>query len=117
MQQMLIEVQQTYYDYVAKIQGSSQMIANLLKVNELEHAFQLITDLSEGITWIVTVEQHMLENNYIINSRTPEVIEQLYYLNELIERKDIDNLSQLFEHKLARLFENSSEWIFEKVEN
>lgn len=115
MRELLIETQQSYYEYVEKIQSASQMIANLLKSNELEQAFQLIADLSEGLNWIVTVEQHMQENNYIINSRTPEVIEQLHDLNELLERKDFDTLSQLFEHKLAPLFASSSEWIFKQV--
>ncbi|MCH7320654.1 hypothetical protein LZ480_02035 [Solibacillus sp. MA9] len=117
MQQLLIETQQSYYEYVVKIQSASQKIANLLKRYELEQAFRLIADLSEGINWIVTVEQHIQENNYIINSRTSEVIEHLHYLNELIERKDIDTLSQFFEHKFAPLFASSSEWIFKKVQN
>lgn len=117
MQQLLLETQQSYYEYVIKIQDVCQTISHLLKTNNADLAFQLIADLSEGINWIIDVEQHMLANCYIINSRTQEVIEQLHYVNELLEQKDVGKLALLFENKLVPLFASSSEWEFKKLQN
>ncbi|MEK5230807.1 hypothetical protein MHB42_03450 [Lysinibacillus sp. FSL K6-0232] len=117
MDELLLDTQQSYYDYVVKLQDGCQMIAKSFQSNNLEQAFQMIADFSEGLGWLVTVEQHMQANDYVINSRIEEVVEQLTTLNKLLENRDIVALTNLFQAEIAPLFASASEWTFNKVQN
>nr|WP_054549764.1 hypothetical protein [Lysinibacillus sphaericus] len=116
MNELLLDTQQSYYDYVVKVQDGCQMIASSFQSSNLEQAFQMIADFSEGLEWLVTVEQHMQANHYVINSHIQEVIERLTILNGLLEKREIEAITYLFQNEIAPLFASASEWTFKKVQ-
>lgn len=115
--ELLIETQQSYYEYVVKIKGGCQQIADHLRAGKQAEAFGLIANLSEGIAWLVTVEQHMSENFLRVNSRMNEVVDMLNEVNQAIEIGDIVTVADLFEYEIGPMFESASEWTFEKIQN
>lgn len=116
MNELLLDTQQSYYEYVGKVQQGCHIIASSFQSNNLEQAFHLIADFSEGLEWLVTVEQHMQANHYVINSRIQEVIERLTILNGLLEKREIEAITYLFQNEIAPLFASASEWTFKKVQ-
>lgn len=115
--ELLMETQQSYYDYVVKIKGGCQQIADYLRGGKQAEAFDVIANLSEGIAWLVSVEQHMAENFFRVNSRLKEVVDMLNEVNEALEIGDFVTVADLFEYEIGPMFESASEWTFEKVQN
>lgn len=117
MNELMQETQKTYYEYVLRIEQGCQQIANMFRIGQQAEALQTIIDLSEGMGWLVAVEQHMAEQNYKINSQTKDALEMLNEVNEALEIGDFVTVADLFEYEIAPMFASASEWIFEKVEN
>jgi len=113
--ELLIETQQSYYDYVVKLQDGCQQIANSLRAGEQSQAYQMIANLSEGIEWMITVEKYMFDNFFRINSRLKEVIDKLSDLNVALEVNDFMEAANLFEKEICPMFVSASEWTFEKM--
>ncbi|MCS5503271.1 hypothetical protein NY607_19375 [Lysinibacillus sp. A4] len=115
--ELLQETQHSYYDYVVKIEGGCQQIANCLRTGKESDAFEMLMDLSEGIEWLVTVEHKMREYFYGIKSRLPEVLGMLKEVKQALEIGDIVTVADLFEYEIAPMFVSASEWTFEKLKN
>lgn len=115
--ELLQETQQSYYDYVVKIKGGCQQIADYLRAGKQAEAFDGLANLSEGIAWLVSVEQHMTEDFFRVNSRMSEVVEMLNEVNKALEIGDIVTVADLFEYEIGPIFESASEWTFEKIKN
>lgn len=113
--ELLVETQQSYYDYVVKLQDGCQQIANSLRAGEQSQAYQMIANLSEGIEWMITVEKYMFDNFFCINSRLKEVIDKLSDLNVALEANDFMEAANLFEKEIGPLFVSASEWTFERM--
>ncbi len=117
MSELMQETQQSYYEYVVRIENGCQQIANMLRVGQQTEALQTIIDLSEGMGWLMTVEQYMMEQGYKINSRTNEALDMLNDVNYALEISDFVTVADLFEYEIAPIFSSSSEWIFDKLKN
>lgn len=115
--ELLQETQHSYYDYVVKIEGGCQQISNNLRTGKQVEAFEMIADLSEGVEWLITVEKHMLEKHYRINSCLNEMIDMLKEVSQALEIGDSVTVADLFEYEIAPMFMSASEWTFEKIEN
>ncbi|MEY2371416.1 hypothetical protein [Lysinibacillus capsici] len=117
MNELMQETQQSYYEYVIRIEQGCHQIANMLRIGQQADALQMIIDLSEGMGWLVSVEHYMIEQNYKVNSQTKEALVMLNEINHALEISDFVTVADLFEYEIAPLFASASEWIFEKVEN
>lgn len=114
---LIEETQQSYYEYVLKIQDGCKRIANYLQKGDLELAFQNISYLSEGLEWLYTVEQYMSSFQFQIHSQISEAIELIQKINQALEERDFNTISNLFENEMSAIFSSASEWIFEQVQN
>ncbi|QDQ01369.1 hypothetical protein FOH38_13345 [Lysinibacillus fusiformis] len=113
MEQLLEETKLTYYEYVANIKKGCLEIAQQLRTEQFSNAFESITNLAEGLEWLIQIEQLMLQNQYNIKSKTKDAIPFFIEINEALENKDYILLADLFEYEIAEIFTSASEWTFE----
>lgn len=114
MEKLIEEIKQSYYEYVIKISPGCEIIANQLRTGKVQEALQYILQFSEGLSWLLTVEEKLKEFQYIINSRISEAKDYLQEINEALEQSDFITVADLFEYEIQPLFESASEWVFVK---
>lgn len=112
MSQEIVEIKDTYYEYISKVSTGCQYISDVLRREEYEEAFQSIINFSEGIEWLVLVEEKMAEHGLKINSRIYEAKEFITEINLAIENQDFTLVADLFEYEIKPIFESASEWVF-----
>ena len=113
MDDMLVtDIKNTYYEYVNKVSDGCMMIAQNLRLQQYEQAFNDIVNLAEGLQWLISVEEVLKQNNFQINSRISEANEFMNEVNDALEQQDYVLLADLFEYELNPLFNSSSEWVF-----
>lgn len=115
MEQLIMETKVSYYGYVKKVEGGCQLIADLLHIGKEIDAFNEIYNLSEGFEWLLSIEELLLTNGYIINSRIKEANNSLEAVNNAMEMKDYAKVAELFEKLIKPIFDSSTEWVFEKT--
>ncbi|WP_342581020.1 hypothetical protein [Ureibacillus sp. FSL W7-1570] len=114
MEKLINEIKNSYYEYVVKIAPGCEIIANKLRIGEIEDALYNIIQFSEGLSWLLAVEEKLKEQHFMINSRISEAQELLKEINEALEHKDFITVADLFEYEIQPLFNSASEWTFEK---
>lgn len=116
MENLLLETKQSYYEYIRKINTGCIYIANELRIGNINEALSTVVNLAEGLQWLLSVEELMKKNEYIIKSRISEVNEYLNEINEALGNNDYVQVADLFEYEIQPIFSSASEWIFEKIE-
>lgn len=109
-----MEIQQSYYDYVLKVENGSLFIANKLREENYENALAAIVNFSEGIDWLIQVEDAMLAQGYLIESNVKQVVLFINEINECLSSLDFVTLADLFEYEIAPLFSDVENWKFRK---
>lgn len=112
MTELNLDIQQSYYEYIVKLEVGCQQIATDLRVGKSEEAFQQIINFTEGISWLLNAEAHMKAEGYIINSRVQEATAFLQEINEALEIGDIITVADLFEYEISPIFSSAVEWQF-----
>lgn len=107
-----MEIQQSYYDYVLKVENGSLFIANKLREEDYESALGAIVNFSEGVEWLIKVEDAMLAQGYLIESNVKQVVLLINEINECLSCQDFATLADLFEYEIAPLFSNVANWKF-----
>lgn len=115
MTNLIEETQASYYEYINKINKGSLYISNKIREGNISKAVTSIIDFSEGLTWLLQVEESMKESSYEIPSVTNEVAEYLKEVNEALSRKDYIFVADLFEYEISPIFEKAEDWKFKKV--
>lgn len=106
------DIKQSYYEYISKVGEGCLTIANLIRTGKHQDAFASILDFTEGIEWLLMVEQALHNQGYAINSRIAEANEFLQEINSAFENQDFVTIGDLFEYEIHPLFSSASEWIF-----
>jgi hypothetical protein len=115
MGSLLLETQNSYNEYIEKVADGCQYIADKIREGNLPKAMTAIIDFSDGMSWILEVERHMLENEYVIESKSTVAYEHLKEINESLERQDYVFVADLFEYEIKPLFESANKWEFLKI--
>lgn len=108
----LQEVKQSYYEYVVNVNKGALFIAEALRNGDNVGALQSIADFSEGIEWLLNIENFMMTHSYTINSTINEAKAFFQEINDCLEFQDFTNLADLFEYEIAPLFSSAVEWTF-----
>lgn len=106
------EIKETYYEYVSKLSNGCLTIANLIRRGNYSDAFESIVAFSEGMQWLLSVEQALGKQGLHINSRIVEANEFLTEINAALESQDIVTIADLFEYEIQPLFSSATEWVF-----
>lgn len=115
VQQLIEETQSSYYEYVTNIPNGCQRIADFIATGEIETALQEIAFLSEGLSWLIEVEQHMEVQSYKINSHIKDAANLYRGINTALEAKNYAVVAMQFEQEMTSIFKESNTWEFEKV--
>lgn len=114
MSEIIIETQNSYYDYIVKVSSGCQFIADKIREGNLPIAISFITDISEGLSWLLEVEKHMKDNMFEIESATVNAKEFFTEINEAMERQDYVLIADLFEYEIKPIFLDAENWSFIK---
>lgn len=113
-QNQLLELKESYYEYIAKVPQGLQLIVDFLNNNELENALNGIADLAEGLEFLLKIEQAFVSEGLKINSRIHEAMTIFNEMSDSLENEDYILLKDLVEYELMPIFSSASEWIFQK---
>lgn len=102
-----MEVIESYNEYIKKIPNGTKYIAECLRVEKLQEAFQVIKDFSEGVSWITEVSQLLKEKNVNVNLNIDQIHTFFEEINEGLENKDYVLVADIFEYEIAPFFEET----------
>lgn len=108
MDELIIETQQSYNDYLAKIVSGCDEIVENIQSNNIQKALQLILQFSEGTTWLVDVNQRLSTLGYSNELKHETIQEYLSQINSGLEMQDFVLVSDMFEYEIKPFFENCS---------
>lgn len=108
----LNEIKNSYYEYLAQIPNGLNNIIAFLSNDKLESALNGISNLAEGLQFLLTVEQAMKQKNIIINSNVNQAMEFIQEINTSLKNQDYILLKDIIEYELIPIFSSSSEWVF-----
>lgn len=117
MNELTLETQEQYYEYISKIGKGCQNIADKIREGNMEIAINSIIELSEGLTWLLAVEDYMLNNQYKIESSTIKASEFLNDINNALELQDYVLVADLLEYEIKPIFKATEKWQFTKMTN
>ncbi|WP_102692927.1 hypothetical protein [Rummeliibacillus pycnus] len=116
MEKIVFETQQSYYEYIQNVVKGCQNISDHLREDNTSEALQEIYQFTEGIDWLVKVEELMLHHNFTIQSHVREAVPFLIEINESLDKQDFVYVADLFEYELQPIFEKCQNEKFKRIE-
>lgn len=101
----VLEVIESYNEYLKKIPNGTIYIAECLRDDKLKEAFQTIKDFSEGVMWLVQVSELLNERNIDVFLNVEQINSYLEEINNGLENRDYLLVADLFEFEIAPFFE------------
>ncbi|QBK25347.1 hypothetical protein [Ureibacillus thermophilus] len=101
----VLEVIDNYNEYLKKIPNGTIYIAECLREEKLQEAFQTIKDFSEGVMWLATVSDLLNQRNIEVTLDIERINSYLIEVNEGLENQDYLLVADLFEYEIAPFFE------------
>lgn len=108
MMNELTEVIESYNEYIQNIAPGSMQIAEYLRKDEVQQALQLILHFSEGMGWIVQVNELLQQNDVKTNMQIEKIHEFLHEINSGLEIQDYVLVADMFEYEIAPFFEEAT---------
>lgn len=99
------ELLNDYNNYILKIPNGCLVIADLLRKEQLNNAFESIKDFAEGMNWIVEANKVLAENNLLPIINFNKIQDFLIEINQGLEIQDFVLVADLFEYEIAPFFE------------
>lgn len=106
MKDYVLETIQSYNEYLGKVENGSEIIANLLREDQITNALSVIVDFSEGMSWLTKATELLRENNITVNLDISEINNFLEEINEGLKIQDYLLVADLFEYEIAKFFSN-----------
>lgn len=105
----ITEVVESYNSYIKNIAPGSLQIAEHLRKDEVQEALQLILQFSEGMGWLVQVNDLLSQNSIKANLQAEKIHEFLNEINSGLEIQDYVLVADMFEYEIALFFEQITE--------
>ena len=106
----LVEIQETYNEYLGKMVGGCDSLAELFRNQEITDALELLKQFIEGVNWLTTINEKLkimgLNGDFDFNS----INEQLNLINSGLEILDFTLVADIFEYELVPFFEQCSKY-------
>ncbi|KOP77742.1 hypothetical protein AMS59_13920 [Lysinibacillus sp. FJAT-14745] len=106
MNELIIDVMNSFNDYISKIPAGCDSIAMNLQQEDYEVALNLIVDFSEGFEWLKEVQLLLIKNEYNSNIDFDLIQGFLEEINTGLEKRDFIVVSDIFEYEIKPFFEN-----------
>ncbi|KOO49606.1 hypothetical protein [Viridibacillus arvi] len=105
MTEYVEDVIESYNSYIEGIGKGSLLVAKMLKEDRTLEAFQMITDFSEGVTWLIQAANLLRKNNVRVELEIAKMNEFLSEINSGLEIQDYVLVADLFEYEITPFFE------------
>lgn len=105
LDKIIIEIIESYNNYLLKLPEGCKSIANEMRNEKKGIALNLIFQFSEGVDWLVKVNQQLHLLGYVNPLEHDKIQEFLNEVNEGIEIQDFILVADLFEYEFKPLFE------------
>ena len=102
----IIEVIESYNEYIRKIPQGVMYIANCLREDQLNEALLTIKDFSEGVRWLSDAFELLKKNDIEVELNIEQIQAFLIEINTSLEKKDFLLVADLFEYEVVPFFEN-----------
>lgn len=106
MDELIIETQQSYNDYLAKLVSGCEEIVENIQSNNIQKALQLILQFSEGTTWLIDVNQKLSTLGFNNELKHEAIQEYLIQINSGLEMQDFVLVSDMFEYEIKPFFDS-----------
>lgn len=102
----LIEVIESYNQYMKNIAPGSLAIAEHLRNDEIGDALKLILQFSEGMGWVMEASELLQQNSVNVVLKIEQIHEFLEEVNNGLEMQDYVLVADMFEYEIAPFFES-----------
>lgn len=109
MENEILEVIESYNEYLGKIPFGSEYIASNLREDNITEALQAISNFSEGVIWITEATKLLNKGGVKAEMDIDKVKEFFIEINEGLENKDYLLVADLFEYEIAPFFNESKQ--------
>lgn len=100
----LANLKSSYNEYIAKIPNGCIKIAQELRKENMD-ILKSIIDFSEGMEWLIAVNNHFTEQGVQMELNQSMLIDYLNNINEALIQEDFYLVADLFEYEIADYFE------------
>ncbi|MEY9979963.1 hypothetical protein [Lysinibacillus sp. RC79] len=106
MNEMILEIINSYNEYLEKIpQGCESIIISTKSETPLD-ALQLITQFTEGVDWLVQVNEKLSTLSYENPLYVNKIHDFLEEINKGLEIQDFLRVADIFEYEIKPYFES-----------
>lgn len=105
----VIEVIESYNQYIKNIAPGSYQIAEHLRKEEIQQALRLILQFSEGMGWLMQANDLLNQNDVAVTLKIEQIHEFLEEINNGLEIQDYILVADMFEYEIAPFFEQVAE--------
>lgn len=103
----IIEVIESYNEYIRKIPKGVTYIANCLREDLLNEALLAIKNFSEGLIWLSDASELLKKNDVEVHLNIELIQEFLIEINTGLEKQDFLLVADLFEYEIGQFFEEA----------
>lgn len=104
MNDELKDLKKSYDEYIEKVPAGCIKIAEELRKENMD-ILKSIIDFSEGMEWLIAVNNHFTEQGIQMELNQPLLIDYLNNINEALMQEDFYLVADLFEYEIADYFE------------
>ena len=108
MENIVVETMINYNEYLEKLVVGSKNIYTELRNSEVNKAVTQIVDFSEGVNWMISVNEKLGNLGHVNELNIDQIIEFLNEINNGLEVKDYLLVADIFEHEVVPFFESCS---------
>lgn len=105
----VLEVIESYNNYIKAVPAGSNTIATLLREEDTQQALQMILNFSDGMNWLVQATELLQQNDVPVEFEIIKVQEFLKEINNGLEIQDFVLVADMFEYEIAPFFEATNE--------
>lgn len=103
MEEILIEVQQSYNDYLAKLPNGCQYIAAAFEKLQITEGIQALSNFAEGLEWMTTVNSQLDQLGFPLEMPMMALQSALVEVNDTLKVEDYKAVATLFVSKIQPL--------------
>lgn len=104
----LIEIMESYNEYIEKLPKGCVAIADLIRTDEVTSAVQAISNFTEGLNWIMTVSDLLSKQGGSVVLPIEQLIVFLHEINDGLVAQDYVVIADMFEYEIAPILESIS---------
>lgn len=117
MTNIILETQQSFYNYIDNVPNGSQTIADALREDRVGEALKMIIQFTEGVSWLSQVVSLMKEQKQFIDIDTGQINEFLAEINNGLEIQDYIVVADMFEYEIQPFFDEVSKKRFYELKD